>query len=314
MYLGKDSQQSKTLTIPPHLKEDGVSLSKSMKFSAKIALKDSTLFPLEKNKMSASILKSVLAKHDEEMLSYLYPKLTKGERGINDKSDFLRKPFTFATYFGKSSIIKETQEIKNDKGYFYLNFSFYQSEIGIRALIAFINARSSKLSIKYNINSKVYEFEVLEVSMSSDDTFTENEAVRFKTVSPIIIFNDNKDKKDIFEKVSKSNKKEDKENLRGIIYPTLNNEQSQQIALSLLKDQIVRDVKNDLKIDISKTDIEITDLNFKSIGILLYERYIPCSDGLFTIKAPKCVLEYIASAGVGSKRSLGFGYVKKVCY
>ena len=31
MYLEKDSQQSKTLIIPPHLKEDGVSLSKSMK-------------------------------------------------------------------------------------------------------------------------------------------------------------------------------------------------------------------------------------------------------------------------------------------
>ena len=31
MYLGKDSQQSKTLTIPPHLKEDGVSLSNLMK-------------------------------------------------------------------------------------------------------------------------------------------------------------------------------------------------------------------------------------------------------------------------------------------
>ena len=31
MYLGKDLQQSKTLTIPPHLKEDGVSLSNVMK-------------------------------------------------------------------------------------------------------------------------------------------------------------------------------------------------------------------------------------------------------------------------------------------
>ena len=31
MYLEKDLQQSKTLTIPPHLKEDGVSLSKSVK-------------------------------------------------------------------------------------------------------------------------------------------------------------------------------------------------------------------------------------------------------------------------------------------
>ena len=31
MCLGKDSQQFKTLTIPPHLKEDGVSLSNLMK-------------------------------------------------------------------------------------------------------------------------------------------------------------------------------------------------------------------------------------------------------------------------------------------
>ena len=52
---------------------------------------------------------------------------------------------------------------------------------------------------------------------------------------------------------------------------------------------------------------EITPIAPKKVIIKFYEKQIETSVGTFNIKGDKRLLEYLYKAGIGSKRSAGFG-------
>lgn len=277
-----------------------------MKFGVKFKIENGNM-PLDKHKMLTSVLKSALSKEDRELFDKFYPRLEKGERGINEKKDFLRKDFTSSMYLGNYEIDKKNLEIKLKKGHFFANFSFASDEEGLRTFISFVNCKAKKDKFYYNSNSVRYELSIENIKMQEEPCFEGMTEASFKTLSPILIMNDEGNKGEIAKMLKIEKNKEKAKEIRRMLNPTLDENKEKEKAVKILRERIIRDLNLP-----QSEEIEITDLNFKSTAVFLYKKNVPCSFGTFKIKARKEILEYISKAGVGSKRSLGFGYIEKI--
>ena len=276
-----------------------------MKFAVRLRLcgDERCAIPKERNRLALSLIKNVLSNYDEDLYNTFYPELPGGQRGINEKKDFLRKDFTFGMHMGKCKFPKKHEsEILLESDHFSLELSFFSDEEGYKVLVAFMNAKADSektFAYKDTKSKKTYEMKVDSIQMKEDLSFNSRKKVLFKIVSPVLV------RADVTEENHEILKKEllKKGTAAAIARDTLHPFLGDKEGIEILKKRIQLDLN-------TNEDIKIVCHNPKKTIVPLYNGIVPCTLGYLEVEASKEILNYISKAGVGSKRSMGFGYLQ----
>lgn len=227
-------------------------------------------FKLEKEKMPIQYRKYILSFIKKSLSEYgeeYYKRLYDGNKPIV-------KPYTFSIFFENPKI--ENEEILLNKKEFELNMAIQDYEIAVALYNSFNHQKNKIFSIGNN------SWSLTNISMLPEKNIT-SESIDIKFQSPLVARN-RQDKKDYY-------------------YSYTNPEK----FLETLKINIREELKiTDIPAEIVET-FEITPIEPKKVVIKFYEKQIETSTGKFNIKGDKRLLEYLYKAGLGSKRSAGFG-------
>lgn len=77
-----------------------------------------------------------------------------------------------------------------------------------------------------------------------------------------------------------------------------------------LKSEVTKSFGRNVTADIEA--LKITPVKLKKVVVKNYGIYIPCTIGTLVMEGENYLLEYLYKAGIGSKRSMGFGYVELI--
>ena len=194
------------------------------------------------------------------------------KRFYNEKDNII-KPFTFSVFFKFPKIIEENILIESKE--FELNISIENYETAIILYNAFNKQRYKKFSIYQNS----WILQGIEMMMEKE---IHDESIKIKFLSPLCV-RKHQDKKDYYY----SYVHEEFEDMLKINI-------KQQLQISDLPEEIVDNFK-------------IAPIESKKVIIKFYEKKIECSTGIFNIQGDINLLKYLYQAGIGSKRSSGFG-------
>lgn len=223
----------------------------------------------DKNRLFISFLKNCLENYDKNYYEELYSK---------DKNR--TKDITFSLYMGKCEFLRDEIFIPDKKIYF--TFSTYEIEDGILFYNSFINTKDSSFEIKNN------EMKVKEINILQEKTIYDNEAI-FKTLSPL---------------VSREHKGDNKKTW----YHSLKTKKGQEIFKENLIYQLIEKFGENKINDFENINIEISN-NIREVKVKNYGIEVLGNIGKIKVNAKPYILDYIYKAGVGSKRSGGFGMV-----
>ncbi len=190
-----------------------------------------------------------------------------------NNKDTIIKPYTFAIFFKNPKF--EENKIMVDDRRMELNISIADYETSIILYNAFNHQKNKKFSLDKN------SWILKTINMSLDKNI-DTEEITIKFMSPLVV-RSHIEKKDY--------------------YYSYDDEQ--------FKDLLKINIKQQLKI----TNIPLAlvgGFNIKAIKpkkviVKFYEKKIETSTGIFRISADKQLLKYLYDAGMGSKRSSGFG-------
>lgn len=192
---------------------------------------------------------------------------------LYNEKDNIIKPYTFSVYFNNAIFTQESIIIKDKK--FELTISIEDCEIAIILYNSFNHQKHKKFSI--NNNSWILE----NISMLIEKTITTNK-IDIKFMSPLIV-RERKERKDYYYSYS------------------------HEKFIEILKINIKEQLKiTNLPVDIIET-FNIKPINPKKIIVKFYEKKMESTIGIFNISGDKRLLDYIYKAGMGSRRSSGFG-------
>ncbi|MFZ3170623.1 MAG: CRISPR-associated endoribonuclease Cas6 [Carboxydocellales bacterium] len=224
--------------------------------------------PIDYRRKFLSYLKEALMDYNQDLFMALYG------QGHSPKS------FCFSIYFTQEVTIAKDGITLHSKR-FLVWLTTRDVLMGVHLVNAFMTRRNKWFPLA-DCNNKLKALSITKVQEHSITDTT----VRFKILSPIVIRDhDGKEGKDWyltfeddgFEKIWKRNLKTELENALG------------------------RDVSGDINA------LRIKPINLKKTVIKSYGIYIPCTIGSLVLEGEKYLLEYLYMAGVGSKRSMGFG-------
>ena len=190
----------------------------------------------------------------------------------NDK-DTIMKPYTFAMFF-RSPKFENDRIIVKDKR-LVLNISIADYETSVILYNAFNHQKNKKFSLDKN------SWILKNINMSLDRKI-DTEEITIKFMSPLVVRSrlENKD-----------------------YYYSYNDEEFKDILKINIKQQLkITDIPINL-VD----SFDIVAINFKKIIVKFYEKKIETTSGIFKISGNKQLLKYLYDAGMGSKRSSGFG-------
>lgn len=190
----------------------------------------------------------------------------------NDK-DTIMKPYTFAMFF-RSPKFENDRIIVKDKR-LELNISIADYETSVILYNAFNHQKNKKFSLDKN------SWILKNINMSLDRKI-DTEEITIKFMSPLVVRSrlENKD-----------------------YYYSYNDEEFKDILKINIKQQLkITDIPINL-VD----SFDIVAINFKKIIVKFYEKKIETTSGIFKISGNKQLLKYLYDAGMGSKRSSGFG-------
>ena len=227
-------------------------------------------FELENEKMPIQYRKYILSFIKKSLSEYseeYYKRLYDGNKPII-------KPYTFSVFFEKPKI--DNEEIILAKKYFDLNIAIQDYEIAVALYNSFNHEKNKNFLIRNN------SWKLTNIIMLPEKNITA-ESINIKFQSPLVARN--------------------RQNQKDYYYSYTNPEK----FLETLKINIREELKiTDIPLETIET-FEITPIEPKKVIIKFYEKQIETSIGKFNIKGDKRLLEYLYKAGLGSKRSAGFG-------
>lgn len=189
-----------------------------------------------------------------------------------DKDNII-KSFTFSVFFSDCRIMQQKLKVAGKS--FVLNFSIADYSDAIILYNAFNNQRYKKFSI--NNNSWTLE----NIAMAREEEIRKD-SINIKFLSPLCV-RKRENNKDFYYSYTYSEMQE-----------VLKNNIKEQLKITDLPQGIV-------------DSFEIVPIEPKKVIIRFYEKKIECSIGKFNIKGNPILLNYLYQAGIGSKRSAGFG-------
>ena len=190
----------------------------------------------------------------------------------NDK-DTIMKPYTFAIFFRNPKFENDRIIIKDKR--LELNISIADYETSIILYNAFNHQKNKKFSLDKN------SWTLKNINMSLDKKI-DTEEITIKFMSPVVVRShlENKD-----------------------YYYSYNAEEFKNVLKINIKQQLkITDIPINL-VD----SFDIVAIDPKKIIVKFYEKKIETTSGIFKISGDKQLLKYLYDAGIGSKRSSGFG-------
>ena len=244
-----------------------------MRFAIKIVLNDSKL-PLDYRRIVLSLFKDSLEEYNEDWYKNIYI------------ASFAKtKPFTFSAYLPGAKFTENSIELSGKE--IIINFSTSNEKYGIYFYNALLNAKGNPYKYKNNITLKI-----VNISLQKE-TVIKGNCIIFKTLSPIIVRNHNRES-NVDEYLKFDSNAFIEELKMKIFFSTIN-----EFKFNTLK-------------DVNKLDIKFR--NMKNIPILHYADKIKIRPngtiGEIKIKGKEYLLNFISKAGIGSRRNQGFGMVK----
>ena len=192
----------------------------------------------------------------------------------------LQKPFTFSVFLHVAENQREKGKIVLSSNIINLFFSSFSYEFLITVYNGLHKLKGKKLNFLNN-NIEIRDFFYIKQKKISNNTVT------FKTLSPILVRHiENKKGKGFL----KANHPDFKENL---FYNVK--------SLS----------RNFLNYELKREEFKIISMKFESKKVSLYGNEI-ANKGIITIKSPVKILQMLYDAGIGAKRSQGFGMLEVV--
>ncbi|MBC1475731.1 CRISPR-associated endoribonuclease Cas6 [Listeria grandensis] len=193
-----------------------------------------------------------------------------------------QKDFTFAVYFKGAKFTNK--EIIVSGRELIINFSTGNAQLAIPFYNAFTSLKWQEIKISDGCHLQIQKVDVMREKEIKD------ESVIFKTLSPIVC------------------RDHDQETYKDWFY-----DYSDADFEKLLKRNFYSKLQ-DRYGDFLSEDIEklsIVPIDMKKTVVLHYDLYVACSIGILEIKAPKYMLDYIASCGLGSVTGMGFGMLEQ---
>lgn len=218
------------------------------------------------------IFLSILKRTIEEYDKNFYEKLFKS--GPN------RKPYTFALYMKDAKFTRNKIIIPEKNIIFRLSTS--DLIYGVYFYNAFLKSIGKTYAIKENditINKILIE----------EEKRIYYDCAEFKTLSPAVVRKHEGDNKSTW-------------------YYSLNDNEGVKLFLSNLKIQLIEEFGQDKNLDINEVFIEV--LNNREVKVKNYGIEVLGNLCRFKIHAKSYLLEYIYGAGLGSHKSMGFGYLE----
>lgn len=191
------------------------------------------------------------------------------------QKDNIIKPFVFAIFFEQVKFDKEKLEINGRK----CNVVFSVAEYGCAMML--LNSFRHQLHQKFSLDKNSMTLESINLLVERKIT---SDTINVKFLSPLIV----KTKDSVTRKDHYLSWEADgfEENLKTTIEETL---QFSKIDKEILN------------------TFSIKPIAPKKLVIKNYGIYVECTSGLFELKGDRTLLDYLYKAGIGSKRSMGFG-------
>ena len=228
-------------------------------------------FELENNRINIQYRKNFLSFIKKAVYEYsdeYYKKL------YNDKECTI-KPYTFAIFLN-IPIFKDNN-IELDKNVIEMNISIESTEIAI----LLYNAIKHQKNIKFSLDNN--SMTLTNIEMLYEKEINSNE-IKIKFLSPLVVLDkDRETKKDYF--YSYGHEK---------FLETLKINIREELKISTLSENVLE-------------DFNIKMINAKKVIVKFYEKKIECTTGSFVLSGNIELLNYLYKAGMGSKRSSGFG-------
>lgn len=195
------------------------------------------------------------------------------------------KNYTWGIYFGKIKFLNK--EIELEKNSFILNFSTSSSEEGV----IFFNSFMGEIGKQYPFGKNNFIF-LENIQMVQEKTIEKN-FIEFRTLSHILV----------------------KERIKGT---------NKDNYLTFLDDSWIKVLKNNLKFqlkdyfdfdpsyDIDSLKIFIDKNLTKKTVVTNYGISFPVTYGKIALEGKQYLLDYFSKSGIGSKKSLGFGFIEMI--
>lgn len=183
------------------------------------------------------------------------------------------KPYTFSVFFCNPKFIEDRIIIENKRLELNLSIADYETSIIL------YNALNHQKNKKFSLDKNSWTIKNIGVSL---DKQISSEKITIKFMSPLVVRSHFKDKD---------------------YYYSFNYEEFKDMLKINIRHQLkITDIKGDL---VNSFDIEA--IKAKKVIVKFYEKKIETSTGIFKISGDKQLLKYLYDAGIGSKRSSGFG-------
>ena len=190
-----------------------------------------------------------------------------------NNKDTIIKPYTFAVFFHNPKFEEDKISIKEKR--LELNISIADYETSIIFYNAFNHQKNKKFSL--DKNSLTLE----NINMLLEKTI-DSEEITIKFMSPLVVRNHSRDND---------------------YYYSFNDKEFNDILKVNIKQELkITDIPEKL-VD----NLEINAIKAKKVIVKFYEKKIETSTGIFKIYGDRQLLKYLYDAGIGSKRSSGFG-------
>lgn len=252
-----------------------------MRFTADIIFKGEGPYrvPTNYRRNIASLFKESILRENPDMYN----------RYWGDKKRNIAKPFTYCIYISGAKNIKY-----NDKS--FLEFDKERMGITISSPDAgfLINQYNSLLNISGKYTPFNHDIELKNFRLAREIQFSGGKA-QFRLMSPMVIRNMN-ERSDDKKKDSKYLTVEDK----------LFNENLSNSVRVMCREFLGEDYK------IESGNFVFTPVECRTVKVFHYGEVIPAVSGIFAVEAPDEVLKLIYDAGIGARRSQGFGMVEVV--
>lgn len=193
-----------------------------------------------------------------------------------------RKSFTFSVYMGDCEFLREEIFIPNKK--IYLNFSTNDIEDGIMFYNSILTNKGKKFPIENNT------LKIEGINMLKEKNIYSNEVI-LKTMSPIVV-------------------REHKGNNSKTWYHSLSDSKGKEIFMNNLKYQLIEEFSEERILDIE--EVEVETLFNKEVKVKHYGIEVLSNLCKMKVIGKPYLLEYLYKAGIGGRKSSGFGMVDLV--
>lgn len=227
------------------------------------------IFRLENNKLDLQYRKSIISWIKNSLEDYDHEVYEKMYSNNNMKS------FTFAPILPKPVFSSDEIILKDPQ--FSIVFSVYDYISALHLYNSFVKQKNKRFSLNKN------SMTLTSIVMLPEKEIKENSIV-IKMSSPLIVrYHDRNTLKDMYYAFNRDEFKE-----------TLKINIEEQLSFEKLDTNIL-------------DTFDIEPIQCKKVIVSLYEKKIECSIGIFKLTGNIKLLDYLYKAGMGSKRSMGFG-------